>query len=135
MPTFMPANNSKRFDKHINVDLSDIRVSFNPKSKRQIMRDLRMVVREGETFVDGRKADRLRFFIVPNADGTICETYWWNAYLATHKIMAPALQLAENLGDTGFVEIVETEWKLYDTDSNGYFYPQYVIDYISKIIG
>ncbi len=131
----MPEQSPERFDKHINVDLSDIRVSFNPKSKRDIMRDLGMVVREGEIYLDGRKADRLRFFLVPNTDGTKCETFWWNAYLATHKIMAPALPLSFDLADTGYVEIVKTEWKLYDTDSNGYFYPQYVIDYISKVIG
>ena len=60
------------------------------------MRDLGMVERDGELFIDGRKADRLRFFLVANSDGTKCKTFWWNAYLATHKIMAPALQLADN---------------------------------------
>lgn len=99
------------------------------------MRDLAMIEREGEIFIDGRKADRLRFFLVANADGTACETFWWDGYIATHKIMAPALPLNETQADTGFVDIIKTEWKLYDTDSNGYFYPKYVKDFITKVIG
>ncbi|MBA3857760.1 MAG: hypothetical protein C0507_12705 [Cyanobacteria bacterium PR.3.49] len=126
---------TNEFDKHHKIDLSDVRVSFNPTSKRAIMRDLGMVEREGEIFIDGRKADRLRFFLVPNADGTKCETCWWNGYLATHAIMAPSLPIAADQADSGFVEIVKTEWKLYDTDNNGYFYPDYVKDHIRKIIG
>lgn len=117
------------------VDLSDVRVSFNPGSKRAIMRDLGIVERDGETFIDGRKADRLRFFLVANADGTRCETFWWNAYLATHAILGPSLPLNPDEADSGFVEIVNTEWKLYETDSNGFFYPEYVRDYILKVIG
>jgi hypothetical protein len=131
----MHRKNPKRFEHQLNVDLSDVLVSFNPRSKRDIMRDLGMVEREGEIYIDGRIADRLRFFLVSNADGTECETYWWNGYIATHKIMAPALPLSENNAESGFVEIVKTEWKLYDTDSNGFFYPKYVQDYISKLIG
>ncbi|MBS1957773.1 MAG: hypothetical protein JST89_26545 [Cyanobacteria bacterium SZAS-4] len=99
------------------------------------MRDLGIVEREGETFIDGRKAERLRFFLVANEDGTQCETFWWNAYLATHKIMAPVLPLKEDQADSGFIEIIETEWKIFDTDNNGYFYPQYVKDFILKVIG
>jgi len=132
----MPERKSKQFDKHLKIDLSDVRVSFNPQSKRAIMRDLGMVERDGEMFLDGRKADRLRFFLVPNADGTKCETFWWNGYLATHAILGPSLPLDVNQADSGFVEVVsKTEWKLYDTDNNGYFYPDYVRDYILKIIG
>jgi hypothetical protein len=130
----MLRKNPKTFEHQINVDLSDVPVSINPRSKRDIMKDLGMVEREGETYIDGRIADRLRFFLVPNADGTECETYWWNGYTATHKIMAPAFSLAESSAETGFVEIVKTTWKLYDTDSNGFFYPKYLIDYISKLI-
>lgn len=99
------------------------------------MRDLGIVERDGETFLDGRKADRLRFFLVPNEDGTQCETYWWNGYLATHAILAPSLPLSADQADSGFVEIDKTEWRLFDTDSNGFFYPQYVKDFILKIIG
>jgi hypothetical protein len=95
-----------------------------------------MVEREGEMFMDGRKADRVRFFLVPNTDGTKCETFWWNAYLATHVQMAPALPFSADQADTGFVEIVnKAEWKIYDTDNSGFIYPQYVIDYITKLIG
>jgi hypothetical protein len=127
---------SKQFDKQPKIDLADVRVSFNPKSKRDIMRDLGIVERDGEMFIDGRKADRLRFFLVPNSDGTKCETFWWNGYLATHAIMAPSLPLAADQAESGFVEIVsKTEWKLYNTDSNGFFYAQYVMDYILKVIG
>jgi len=131
----MPDKKPKNFDKLLKVDLSDVRVSFNPKSKRDIMRDLRIVERDGELHVDGRVAERLRFFLVPNADGTKCETFWWNAYLATHAIMAPSLPLDPDQADSGFIEIVKTEWKLFDTDIRGYFYPQYVKDYITKVIG
>jgi len=125
---------TNQFDKKMKVDLSEVRISFNPGSRRAIMRDLGIVERDGETFIDGRKADRLRFFLVPNADGTKCETVWWNAYVATHAILGPSLPINPDEADSGFVEIVNTEWKLYDTDSNGYFYPDYVKEYILKII-
>lgn len=131
----MLRKNRKTFEQELNVDLSDVRVSFSPRSKRDIMRDLGMVERDGEIYMDGRLADRLRFFLVANADGTACETFWWNGYIATHAIMAPVLPLSVESADSGFVDIVKSEWKLYDTDSNGFFYPQYVRDLISKIIG
>lgn len=131
----MPRKNPKRTDQFLKVDLADVRVSFNPRSKRDIMRDLGIVERDGETFIDGRKAERIRFFLVPNEDGTKCETCFWNGYLATHAILGPSLPLDAEKADSGFVDIVATEWKLYDTDSRGFFYPQYVVDHISKIIG
>lgn len=132
---FMLKKDSNPFDKKLKVDLSEIRISFNPRSKRDIKRDLGIVERDGETFIDGRKADRLRFFLVPNADGTQCETFWWNAYVATHAILGPSLPMNVDEAESGFVEIVSTEWKLYDTDSNGFFYPEFVKDFILKLIG
>lgn len=124
-----------RFHHKLDLQPTDIRVSFNPSSKRDIIRDLGMIDNRVEWLIDGRKAERLRFFLVANEDGTECQTYFWNGYLATHQIMAPVLDLTINQSDSGFVDVETYEWKLYDTDSNGYFYPQHVTAWISRIIG
>lgn len=123
-----------RLDHDFELRATDIRVSINPRSKRDIIRDLGMIAECGEWLIDGRKGERLRFFLVSNEDGSECQTYFWNGYLATHQLMAPVLELIADQVDSGFVDVEQYEWKLYDTDSNGYFYPQYVTEWISRII-
>ena len=126
---------SERLDHMRNVCVSDIRISINPKDRAAIIRDLAIQDNGEDLIINGRIAERLRFFLISNDDGTECETFWWDGYLATHQMMAPHLEITIDNVDSGFVDIVKREWMLYDADSNGFLYPGYVTKWVRKLIG
>ncbi|SRR5579883_2053299 len=114
---------------------SGVRLSIDPKSRRQIVRDLGLIeIDGGFQTLDDRKIEHLRFLLYANEDGSVCETYWWDGFIATHIIMAGWLGLSHENADSGIVDLSEGKWILHDTDNKGFFYPVYVRDWIHKII-
>ncbi|MBX9671776.1 MAG: hypothetical protein K2X93_29575 [Candidatus Obscuribacterales bacterium] len=115
---------------------SGVRLSIDPRSRRQIVQDLGLIPLEvGYRTADDRKIENLRFLLYSNADGSVCETYWWDGFIATHTTMAGSLGLSYDEADLGILDLSCGIWELADTDNKGFFYPAYVRDWVKQIIG